>query len=129
MSVSFEILSSGDTLTFPNPDFGDSEVLDLRTTIKRQMNGQPRTLIKGSCTLRLRHSFVLLSGQNSGVEVSPSLFMDDLSNFIEIAMGKIIKYTDHNGTIRNVKFLKDTLETINTARNASTVTLEMEEVL
>jgi hypothetical protein len=117
------------SLSFPNPELGNSEFLDLKTVIKLTMTSTVRTLIKTPTATRYRMSFTLLSGcLVNGTRVPPSHFLEELITFVSYAIGKTVKFTNFDNSIQNIKFTRDTLEYLNSGRNFSTVTLEMEKV-
>jgi hypothetical protein len=124
--ISFEV--DDKFVGMPNPDLGNSEYLDLRTAIKITMAVTPRTIKKGPPIKKWRLAFTVLSGITTlGVRVPPSKFMEDLLTFVQYAMGKSVKFTNFDGSIQQVKFTKDTLEYLNSLRNSSNVTLELEQ--
>lgn len=91
-----------ETVTLRNPVLGDSRQINLKTQIKQNMAGAIHTHKKTESNSKFLLTFTTL------VET----IKDEFIAFYDYAIGKELRYTDHDGIDWRVKFVMESLTVI-----------------
>jgi hypothetical protein len=112
------------TLTLPNPDLGNIEALNLKTTMQFAMDGTIRTNVHGPSNKKLSYTISTIEEATCGSVTKEE--MTNLISFIEAAGGDYIKLTDWNSDVWQVKIVTPIAEFVQYARDFHRVALEFE---
>lgn len=103
-----------------NPEFGNSETLDLGLTLKRTMTGKVYTYIQTPVKYVLKMSF----------EAVKESQRDDLITFLKVTAGQTLIFLNHNGETWSGKIIdpEKTFTQIKSYRNQFDITFAGEKV-
>lgn len=107
-----------ETLTLPNPVFGNVEQLKLRAIIKFAMDGTPRSHIKTPRLSRLVYTFNLFDCQ--------AVTWNTILDFHRGTVGTDLRLTDHHSLTWRVRLVSTPIQFTDTTKHIKQFTLELE---
>lgn len=112
--------SPSNSITLPNPDLGNPDIIKNSITAHMTMSGNMFTYVRKPSNHKLVMTFKNIDASTCSLAI-----IDDLKSFLIISAGEEIKLTDWNGTIWRGYIVTNPHE-ITYGKNFASLTLEFE---